>query len=443
MGIVVLNHNHDGENCIPHLKEAIFQINHTGQEHAGIGAYNPDLYDDERNIIRYTANGPVRDLEIPKSVEAYSGIGNVSKHRDHQPLYFEDSPLGQFSLTFDGYIGNMEEIKKQLRVPLFGKNDAELAAHLISLGDDFPDGVQKMSDLIDGCFTLGILTGDGELYAARCPKATKPLSYGRGKRGFAAISESRAFRKIGMTYDGDFEPGQIVRIDNYGIHTVKRMPTKKIDVCSFLWGYYSWVDSYVDGVSVGAVREAAAKKVAKRDIENGLRIDVATSIEDSGKSYGEGAAEAFDVPYKSTLIKYPYYFRSYDTPKNKRKGVAFGKVSTVDFRIEGKKMYIWDDSLRRGTVIHNLIDLLKKANPDEIHLRFGTPRNTHFCLYDYKDQPDDVLPANRYKTDEELAKFLKVDSVGFPTLDEWVKSIEETSNGNIDRKNLCLRCYEE
>ena len=440
MGIAIIFFNNKEENCVPYLRDAISQINHTGQEHSGISVYDP--YNDNRRILRITKNGHVRNLEIPENIESYSGIGNVSKFRDHQPLYFETSPLGEFSLSFDGFIRNREELRKELKIPMFSKNDAELAAHLISLGDNFPDGIQKMSDMMDGCFSVGILTGRGELYAARCPKGTKPLLYGHGKRGYGVISESRAFRKVGMVYEGDFEPGEIITIDDYGTHTIKKMPTNKVDICSFLWGYYSWVDSYIEGVSVAAVREAAAKKVAERDKKNGLEIDVASAIEDSGKAYGEGAAEFFCVPYKSTLIKYPYFERSYDKPGDGKNKTARDKVSTVDVRITGKKMSIWDDSLRRGTVIHGLMDLLKKSQPKEIHLRFGTPRNTHFCPYDYTDQSDNVLPANRYPTNKELAEYIQVDSVDFPSLDEWVAAIEETSGGKIKKEVLCLKCFE-
>ncbi|MFH1444996.1 MAG: phosphoribosyltransferase family protein [Nanoarchaeota archaeon] len=442
MGIAAINHKE--ENVLSYLNDALYQINHTGQEHCGIAVYQPLFYDDNKNIVRLSENGLVKELKIPENLESYFGIGAVSKSRDHQPIYFENSPLGEFSIVFDGYIRNREQIKKDLGMGLLFGTDAEIAGQLIAKGDSFPDGITRMSEEIDGCYCLCTISEEG-VHAARDPTAMKPLLMGQGKRGFGIISDSRAFRKIGMYPTRDFEPGEIVQMDKYGIRKIKMLPSKEIKHCSFLWGYYGWVDSVLDGIPVVLARENAVRGVAERDREAGIKIDLVSAIEDSGKAYGEGYAEIIGVPYKSTVIKYPYYPRSYDTAKPRRRSVAHGKVSTVDPRLEGKSVVLWDDSLRRGTVMREMIDLIRKSGVAEIHLRFGTGRNTSFCTYDDRDQSDDVLPANRYSTDKELAEHFGVDTLGFVTTQEFAQGILEAQRmvggDKIKLEDLCLDCY--
>jgi glutamine phosphoribosylpyrophosphate amidotransferase len=93
MGIA-LNYYRDKEaNCVEDTKEAILQINHTGQEHCGIMSFNG------KDFRRITNNGLVRELEIPNDMKGYCGIGNVSKLHDHQPLETISSSLPNVALT--------------------------------------------------------------------------------------------------------------------------------------------------------------------------------------------------------------------------------------------------------------------------------------------------------------------------------------------------------
>jgi len=433
MGIAVVHYQNAHENCVSDLKKSIFNINHTGQARCGLVTH------DGNNFYRATNKGLVNTLEIPTDMKGSYGIGNVSNYPDHQPLIFHSMKFGDFALSFDGFAVNRNKLKYDMDAFL-SDFDPELVGRIISRGTDIVDGIHKLSEAIKGCYCLGIATEDGKTYAARCPLATKPLMLGSGEKGNAVITESRAFRKMGMNFVRDFNPGEIVMMDEDGVITVDTIKGDGRKICSFLWGYSSWVDSIIEGVPVALVRERLAAKLAKRDKDSGLVAHVATAIEDSGKAYGEGYAVSFGLPYFSITIKYPYASRSYNQPKDMRGKVAQSKHSTVDHRVNGKKIVVLDDSLRRGTVTDGgPVDYLREAGADEIHLRFGTPRNHHYCRLDYIEASDDTLPANRYPTDEELAKILNVDSVRFPTVDDVIEAI--TTDSDLKSKDLCLSCY--
>jgi amidophosphoribosyltransferase len=433
MGIAVVHYSGNGLNCVDDLKDAICNINHSGQVRCGIVTHDGDEF------YRTTNNGLVNTLDIPYNMKGSYGIGCVSNYPDHQPLIFYSKKFGNFALSFDGFIFNRDQLRADMDASL-SNFDPTLAGAIISRGADVVDGIHKLSDAIKGCYCLGIITEDGKSYAARCPLATKPLMLGSGKAGNAVITESRAFRKMGMRPSRDVKPGEIIMMDQEGFETADIIQGDGMKICSFLWGYSSWVDSDIEGVPVGLVRERLASRLAERDKRDKLVADVVTAIEDSGKAYGEGYAEAFGLPYKSITIKYPYFPRSYTQPKDRRGKVARGKHSTVDFRVNGKRIVLLDDSLRRGTVTDGgPIDYLWEAGAEEIHLRFGTPRNHHYCRLDYIEAGDDTLPANRFRSDEDLAKVLKVDSVRFPTEDDVIEAI--TTGSNLIADNLCLSCY--
>ncbi len=431
------------DNCVPDLYGAIFNINHTGQEHCGMVCY------DGENFSRQTEHGLVREMKVPESVCGYCGVGNVGKVNDHQPLIFYPNPsassagLPVFALTFDGFIANGDELRA-CSDAFLSPYDAELVGRLISRSGNFSQGLEELARAVRGYYCLGILTKE-EAYAARSPLGTRPLMISQGKTGCAAISESRAFRKIHMKSSTDLNPGEIVRIDKFGVQHVNTVGGYPKKLCSFLLGYYSWVDSVIEGVPVGDVRERAMRPLVERDKHAGLVVDFATAIEDSGKAYGEGYALLSGVPFRSTLIKYPYWCRSYDRPECTRSDEATGKVSSIDYRLKNKVVVLCDDSVRRGTVTSGgPIHYARAAGVERIHMRIGTPRNTHYCRLDFRDALDETLPANRYPTNEEMAKFLGVDSIDFPTVDEFVDAILESAkeNGaNLRREDLCLGCY--
>lgn len=440
MAGVVAVHNLDGKDCVDVLYNSLFNINHFGQEGAGIAV----LEDGE--FQNMTSKGLVRELRLPKNIRGDRGIGTVSKYDDEQPLiFYPPCKVPSFALSFDGFMVNERELKVKTGASLT-KFQPEIAGEIIAQSDNFADGIETLSNEIKGCFSLCLLTEKGETYIARSPLGTRPLVFGQDGRGYVASSESRVFRKVGIKGFRDVKPGEIIKIDNYFQKTERIMKGNHgMKLCSFLYGYYSWIDSVVEGIPVNVVREKSIAKLVEKDKKTGFKPDIATGIEDSGKAFGEGYAFYSGVPYLSTLIKFPYFVRSYETPGNLRGSMASGKVSSVDPRIRDRIIVVCDDSIRRATVLGGEpIKYLKSAGAKEIHIRIGTPKNLNYCRFDYRDAPDKSLFANAFETEEEMAENLGVDSIMFPTVEEYVDAITECAKEygiKLTGNDLCLGCY--
>jgi amidophosphoribosyltransferase len=141
------------------------------------------------------------------------------------------------------------------------------------------------------------------------------------------------------------------------------------------------------------------------------------------------------------LIKWAYALRSYTRPTQEERNIeADAKISSVKSRIEGKKVVLFDDSIRRGTQVKQRpIRYLKANGAKEIHLRIGSPRNTAYCRFASLEATDDTLLANQLDTDEKVAEYLGVESVKFPSIDEFIDGIIKGSD--LVKDDLCLGCY--
>jgi amidophosphoribosyltransferase len=244
MGIVIVHHTDHGSNCLNDLYWGLYNINHTGQECCGVAL------SDGESITSETYEGLVRAYKASPHLKGYCGIGNTSTILDHQPRLFESPKLGLFALTFDGHILNEEDLRHETRELFSTKFQVELAAKLIAQGKDFPDGIKKLSKAVVGPFCLGILTESGEIFIARCPMATRPLVLGENRGKYGAVTESRGFANMDMHLIKDVGAGEIIKVDEFGFHTVGTIGDKPRKICSFLHGYYSWVDCVVDGIPV-------------------------------------------------------------------------------------------------------------------------------------------------------------------------------------------------
>jgi len=483
MGINVVNHYNKDSNCIPDLYWSLFNINHTGQESCGIFAYDGEF---KKPL---THDGLVRELKVPEDYKGYCGIGNVNNFLEKQPMTFYSPKLGNFALVFDGYIINRDDLRRKLGGTFSTKYDVETIGRVISEGNNFTDGIEILANSIVGNYCLGIISEDGGVIGARCPLGIKPLMFGEGKKGNCIVTESRPFRKIGMELVRDLDNGEIVKCGDYGISTIKNVEGKKgrkRKTCSFWYGYFGWVDSIVEGIPINLPRERIGALHARKDIEDGLEVDVVIGMADSGKAYAEGYRNEYFgnseakvkeieskmiklefyiknddhieaiqllndiksiiprikyVQYTEGEIKYPYAIRSYNRPKIIREVEAFQKYSTVDSRVKGKNVVITDDSVRTGNVFNEgPIRFLKAAGAKSIHVRIGSPKNIAFCRVD--DIPmggDSILIANHLKTDKEIAEYFGVDSIRFPENNEYIYAI--ITGTNFTEDDFCWGCY--
>lgn len=391
--------------------------------------------------LRHERGEGIVNLFYSYDLRGSLGIGENNTKPGARPAYSYSPKLGKFAVAFDGYLTN----GKELREKYGDKTDGEIAARFIADANDFVEGVKNLTEEVKGNFCIVATTEKGEGYGARCQYGIRSLLYAEGDVGFGLGTTSRAFSHTGMEVKGNTKPGEIVGIDGSGIHTLDKIKSK-MHICSFYYPYYDWIDCALEGIDIDIFRERLAEYHAKNDKKRNLEIDIVSPIPESGTAYALYYAIKFGCPYMEPIIKYEYAGRSYDRPgQEKIDIVANVKISSIQRRAGGKRILLTDDSIRRGSQLikpDGPISLLHLAGAKEIHLRIGSPKNLAYCRFrppDSEGYKDEVLAANRFKTNKELARYLKINSVDFPGIDDFAKCIIEGSK--LKKDDLCLGCY--
>jgi amidophosphoribosyltransferase len=441
MGIVTVRNSDHRRNCRLDIYKALSHIQHTGQKYVGMSCLNGNkFYFDDKN-------GTVKDFVPKAEVEGYVGSGSVCHIKDTQPYVGSSPGQGEFSLAFDGFISNRKELKDKIGGVFHTPYDAELASKIIFDGNDVVEGMARLSEEIKGPYCISLITEDGSTYVARDPMGMRAFVSAKGDGKIAASTSSRGLSKIGLELYRDILPGEIAQITDYDLNNLETVPAKKgvgRKLCSFLFGYWEYEDCFVDGISVTIPKKEIARWLAERDIESGLinKIDGVVPIPGSGIPYGEYYAIFVGKPLIHGIMKYTHAQRSYPQGTlQERESEAEDKLSVLESKVEGLRLLVMDDSIRKGTQIRKgPITMLKEAGVEEIYLRIASPRNTKYCRFDNPPgYADSELLANRYLTDEAMAEHLGVNSVRFIELEPFLNAIAKDNKIKIDE--LCTGCY--
>ncbi|MBQ5357738.1 MAG: amidophosphoribosyltransferase, partial [Oscillospiraceae bacterium] len=278
---------------------------HLGTRRGGMAAYDEEV--GLQRQIHNIENSPFRTRfeNIFDEMKGNSAIGCISS-MEPQPLLIR-SGLGAFAICFIGVINNADElIEKYLshksgffNAMTGGKvNSVELLAALISLKDNFTDGIKFAQEVIDGSACVLILKDGGNIIAARDKLGRLPVIVGKDENGFCVTFESFAAKKLGYNIEKELGPGEIVEL------TPDRMiqlaePGEEMRICAFLWTYYGYSTSAYEGINVEAMRYRNGSILAQKDKENNVRghIDYVGGVPDSGTPHAIGYANESKIPF--------------------------------------------------------------------------------------------------------------------------------------------------
>ena len=314
----------------------------------------------------------------------HSGIGVISD-TDPQPIVI-NSHLGKFAVVTVARINNLEALEKELlsRGKHFSElsdgktNPTELISLLIDEGTNFVAGIENVYKRVQGSCTLLILTENG-IIAARDKLGRLPLVIGKKQDAMAVSNEPCGFPNLGYEIEYNLGPGEIVWLTADGMQQLRK-PDKKKQICSFLWVYYGYPVSEYEGINVDLVRNKGGREMAK---EEDLQVDYVSGIPDSGVGHALGYAEGKKVPYRRAFIKYtPTWPRSF-TPscQEHRELVAKMKLIPNKSLLKGKRIIFCDDSIVRGTQLHDHVNILYDYGAKEVHMRIASPPLLYGCPY--------------------------------------------------------------
>jgi amidophosphoribosyltransferase len=442
-------------------------LQHRGQEGTGIVTSE---FDSKLNRYRFHVHkdfGLVNDVfrndailtEYLRGTAAighnrYSTAGAADNRTNIQPLVV-NYKSGNVAISHNGNLTNFRSIRKQLQddgTIFQTTSDTEVSLHLMARSKETDQVMQILDALnqVEGAFSLTILTDD-KLIAARDSHGWRPLAVGKLGDAFVVASETCAFDIIDAEYICDVEPGEVLVFDNETLKTGEaksyhlKKKANRPHYCIFEYIYFSRPDSKIFGESVDKVRRRLGKMLAREHPvlnDDGNRILV-INVPDSSNTATLGfAAEnsklGNESKYEIGLIRSHYVGRTFIQPQQDvRQSKVKIKFNTVKGVLKGKKVVVVDDSIVRGTTSRMLVNLLREAEPKEIHFRVSSPPIRYPCHYGMDFPTPNELIANKHDGDvEKIREDLGVDSLGYLTLDNLLEAAPH-ENG----ESYCTACF--
>ena len=378
------------KDCVTDIFFGVDYHSHLGTHRGGMAIYAPRR--GFQRAIHKIENSPFRTKFEKNALEmkGTSGIGCISDN-DPQPLIIR-SHLGAYAITTVGRINNEAEILARLLSSGRGYfmemsagkiNSTELVSALINEKGSMVEGIRHAQESIEGSMCILILTA-GELYAARDLKGRLPVLIGKNDEGYCVSFESFAYEKLGFHDHRDLGPGEVVRLTPDGMETLAPA-LDEMKICAFLWTYYGYPNSHYEGVTVETMRYASGRILAERDMEVGMidGIEYVAGVPDSGTPHAIGYANKSGIQFARPLIKYtPTWPRSFLSASQKMRSlVAKMKIVPVHELIADKRLLFIDDSIVRGTQMHEMVDFLRKSGAREVHIRAACPPVMFSCKY--------------------------------------------------------------
>ena len=205
---------------------------------------------------------------------------------------------------------------------------------------------------IQGAYALVCLTND-MLIGARDPVGIRPLMLGRLGSAYVLASETCALDIVGATLVRDVEPGELVRIDDRGLHAQRFAESPKRSLCVFEVVYLARPDSRLRERSVHEARREMGRILAK---EHPADADLVIAVPTTGHSAAQGFSEVSGIPYGDGLYKNTYVGRTFIQPSQslRDRGVKL-KLNPLPDSIRGKRLVVVDDSIVRGTTTKQIV----------------------------------------------------------------------------------------
>lgn len=417
----------------------LYALQHRGQESAGI------VSSDTRGLHSYRNMGLVSEVftkDVLKRLPGASAIGHVrystagsSDVKNAQP-FTAHYARGGLAVAHNGNLTNAHILRDELEAhgSLFQSTmDTEIIVHLIALSNehDLAGRVVRALKQVEGAYCL-LFFSENEMIAVRDPHGFRPLVLGRQKNAYLVASETCAFDLIGAQFEREIEPGEMVVINEDGLHSFYPFTPVNPSHCAFEFIYFARPDSFIFGRNVYGVRRELGVQLGR---EHPVDADIVIPTPDSGFSAAIGYGHEANIPIELGLIRNHYVGRTFIEPKQSIRhfGVKI-KLNPVKELIRGKGVAVVDDSIVRATTSRKIIKMIRKAGAEQIHVRISSPPITHPCFFGIDTPMRSELIASSHSI-EEITRYITSDTLGYLSL-EGLKRCVGDENGSF-----CYACF--
>jgi amidophosphoribosyltransferase len=393
----------------------LFALQHRGQESAGIAVSEGGRITVVREmglVSRVFDEEKLQALpgEVAVGHTRYSTTGGV--HWSNAQPVMHRGAMRTVALGHNGNLVNTAELRDELLasgVRLASTSDTEVIAALIANQEgDLPEAVAAAMPRLEGAYSV-VGVADGTLVAFRDPHGIRPLTLGSIGPDWVVASETCALDLVGAEVVRDVRPGEVVWVDEAGLHAAQALPAGRLAACIFEHVYFARPDSRLAGREVHMSRVRMGERLAE---EAPVAADVVMPIPDSGTPAAIGFAKRSGIPYDEGLIKNRYVGRTFIQPDQelRSQGIRL-KFNPLD-EIAGQRIVIVDDSIVRGNTMRQLVEMLFEAGAEEVHVRVSSPPVVSPCFYGI-DMADEAELAAAHRSVEEMRQLIRATSLAY------------------------------
>ncbi|CAN5239952.1 amidophosphoribosyltransferase [soil metagenome] len=417
----------------------LFALQHRGQEACGI------VSSDGAELHQFRSIGLVADVlneDVLKKLKGKSAIGHTRYSTAGKSTIKEVQPFsvacqhGKIAVCHNGNLPFANEKRAELEKAgaIFSStSDTETILHSIARTEakDTVEAISKVLKETEGAFSLLFLTPTA-LIAVRDPRGFRPLNLGRLKDAWCVASETCAFDLIDAEYVREVKAGEMLVIDENGLHSTFPFEEKQRSVCTFEHVYFSRPDSIIFGKSVNQSRHQMGKQLA---IEHPADADLVVPVPDSGVAAAIGYARESGINYRQAIIRNHYVGRTFIEPSQSIR--SFGvrlKLNPIRDGIEGRRIILVDDSSVRGTTSKKIVEMVRGAGAREVHMRISCPPTISPCYYGVDTPRKADLIAAQMSVDE-VCRYIEADSLGYLSMEGMLEAI------GFEKNSACVACW--
>jgi amidophosphoribosyltransferase len=416
----------------------LFAQQHRGQESAGIAV------SDDHTILVFKDLGLVSQVFNEATLTTLHGdlaIGHTrysttgSTTWDNAQPVFKTDGAHTLALGHNGNLVNTHELADMVPAAA-ATTDSDIVTTMLvqemTQTGGLEEACMRVLPMLSGAFCF-VMMDERSVYAARDPYGVRPLSIGRLPNGFVVASETCALDIVGAAFVRDVEPGELVRFDDRGLHSVRFAESPRRALCVFESVYLARPDSRIGDTSVHESRREMGRILAR---EHPVDADMVIAVPTTGHSAAQGYSEVSGLPYGDGLYKNNYVGRTFIQPSQtlRDRGVKL-KLNPLPDSIRGKRLVVIDDSIVRGTTTKQVVAALREAGATEVHIRITCPPVKWPCFYGI-DMPTRQELIGADLTVEEIGAYVSADSLGYLSLEGMV----EAAGGGKDR--FCRACFD-
>jgi amidophosphoribosyltransferase len=417
----------------------LFAQQHRGQESAGIAV------SDAHNILVYKDLGLVSQVFNEATLTTLHGdlaIGHTrysttgSTTWDNAQPVFKTDGAHSLALGHNGNLVNTHELARRVGKTGDATTDSDLVTTMLAAEMAVTGGLEaaamRVLPELDGAFCF-VMMDERSVYAARDPHGVRPLSIGRLPNGFVVASETCALDIVGAVFVRDVEPGELIRFDDRGLHSVRFAESPRKALCVFEYVYLARPDSRLRERSVHEARREMGRIMAR---ETPVDADMVIAVPTTGHSAAQGYSEVTGIPYGDGLYKNQYVGRTFIQPSQtlRDRGVKL-KLNPLPDSIRGKRLVVVDDSIVRGTTTKQIVAALREAGATEVHIRITCPPVKWPCFYGI-DMPTRQELIGADLSVEEIRAYVGADSLGYLSQAGMIEATGQPAS------EFCAACFD-